>query len=174
VLENRFHQFKDNRHISFSEFLERLDKGRYTAIDLSKNNLTDDSGKLFFKYSDFIVSDLLELSKRPLKFIDLSFNRLGQGAWSLMHSLLELKSLEWINIVANNSLASIESTKEFEALPKEKLCKLIWIPRNWLPGRNWTACLGRNADLEKIVLQQHLKFYDDFSLRAVGIPCIPV
>jgi hypothetical protein len=122
-----------------SEFLEKLDQGNFTGVDLSDNNLLDDSLKQ-------ILDKLSTLD--TIKLVDLSGNRFTPNMLPLVAEYLHKHpEVEFFNVIGS-PMGTIDSADQFEEVAKttpDIFARLIWIPLDLLSARKWMHVLGKNA-----------------------------
>ncbi len=142
--------------------LEEEDLSGVARLDLSKNNITDNSIEKIVNFS---------LKSLPsLKVLNLSFNRLTEKGIKAFMPLLLQEDFEFLDIVGSGGAASSDGMKilvsslegmfpevgEVERNKKILSCisKVIWVPKSWLESENTrryvpTSCIKAHNNYYK-------------------------
>jgi hypothetical protein len=59
--------------------------------------------------------------------------------------------------VSGTPFATVDRRDFFSALPNTSLQKLIWIPKNWVPNKGWSALVDDKTEKVKIVAETHAR-----------------
>ena len=116
---------------------EKIEKISFQACDFSEENSLEQ------------IAEIVKLFPNCQK-LDLSFNRYQPHCWKsillLLNYAIDKKNICLIIDIRFTPLASIDSKHILSKLNEDQIKNLIWIPKKWLTGMNWLACL----ELEKI------------------------
>jgi len=146
----------------FTESIHFEKQKQYTIVDFSYNGLPDSSFDPIIKLLDLKCFN-------NLKVLNISFNRFTSNVFEILLDFLNNKQqLTYVNIVGNQSLASIESQKYFANIIHSGklsiLSKIIFVYDHWLDSKDWIYCLGQDPPHSVIddVLINHKKYYTEF------------